>query len=124
MGVAQHLRTSTLSTMAYFLEGKTVEEVTLFSSYQWHRRYYELSLYFLVLQQTFWNVFGPCVSLFVAIIGRDSLIIVHFEEPRRLPLCYYYSNRLPNGVHKRHKKRRIEGPEAGWDLEAYLYAHS
>ena len=62
--------------MADFLKGKTVEEMTPFSSYQRHGRYYELSLCFLVLLQTLWNVFGPCVSLFVAIIGRHSLALM------------------------------------------------
>ena len=38
-----------------------------------------------------------------------------FEEPRRLPFCYYCNNRMLTGVHRDTKRREIEGPEAGWD---------
>ena len=68
VGVVRHLRDSVI----YGSSTMVIGEISSFSSYQRYGKYYELSMCFLVVH---WDVFGPCVSLFVAIIGRDSLVI-------------------------------------------------
>ena len=98
---------------------KTVEEMTPFSKYQQHGKYYELSLCFLVLLQTLRNVFGPCVSLFVAIIERARLTGYLFTLRSRgayLSVASVYNGAYQS--HTRDTKRSIEGAKTGWDREA------